>query len=67
VRFQQGNPGDIKPVGEGVSEARIHYGPGYRLYFIQRGEIVIILMCGGTKATQARDIERAKNMLKEIE
>lgn len=59
-RFSLGNLGDVKSVGEGVSEARIDYGPGYRLYFIQRGAVTILLLCGGTKKTQQADIERTK-------
>ncbi len=54
--------GDVKPVGEGVSEARIHYGPGYRLYFCQQGDVVIVLLCGGDKSTQNKDIEKAKEL-----
>lgn len=65
-RLSLGNPGDVKPVGEGVSELRIDYGPGYRLYFVQRGAQLIILLCGGDKATQARDIETAKSMAKQL-
>ena len=65
-RIELGNLGDVKPVGEGVSEARIMYGPGYRLYFIQQGKEVIILLCGGDKSTQAKDIEAAKQMAKEL-
>lgn len=57
-----GNLGDVKPVGEGVSEARIHYGPGYRLYFCQQGDVVIVLLCGGDKSTQNKDIEKAKEL-----
>jgi putative addiction module killer protein len=66
TRIAGGNFGDVAPVGEGVSEARIHYGPGYRLYFVRRGEEVIILLCGGDKSTQARDIARAKTMAQEV-
>ena len=59
-RFSLGNLGDVKPVGQGVSEARLDYGPGYRLYFVQRGAVVILLLCGGTKKGQQADIEKAK-------
>ena len=58
-RLSLGNPGDAKPVGEGVSELRIDYGPGYRVYFVRRGDTVIVLLAGGDKRTQARDIEAA--------
>lgn len=64
-RLAGGNFGDVKPAGEGVSELRIDYGPGYRVYFIQRGEIVAILLCGGDKRTQNKDIKRAKSMAKD--
>jgi putative addiction module killer protein len=60
VRLQSGLLGDVKPVGEGVSELRIDYGPGYRVYFVGRGTEVIVLLCGGDKRTQERDISRAK-------
>ena len=57
--------GDVRPVGEGVSEMRIQYGPGYRIYFITRGAELIILLCGGDKDSQQRDIARAKRMAME--
>jgi putative addiction module killer protein len=59
LRLARGNPGDVKTVGSGVSEMRIDYGPGYRVYFARRGEFVILLLCGGDKRTQQADIERA--------
>ena len=59
-RLGLGNPGDVKPVGEGVSEMRISYGPGYRVYFTNRGGLIIVLLCGGDKATQSEDIANAK-------
>lgn len=58
--------GDIEPVGAGVSELRVHYGPGYRVYLTQRGPVVVVLLCGGDKSGQARDIKRAKKMAREI-
>jgi len=58
-RLALGNPGDVKPVGSGISEMRIDYGPGYRVYFMQRGSAVIVILCGGDKRTQAADIARA--------
>jgi len=63
-RMSLGNPGDVKPVGGGVSEMRIDYGPGYRLYFIRKGETVVILLCGGDKSTQQYDIVRARHLAK---
>lgn len=63
-RMETGALGDVKPVGDGVSEARIHYGAGYRLYFCQRGNVVIVLLCGGDKSSQSKDIEIAKELKK---
>lgn len=65
-RLSLGNPGDVKPVGQGVSEMRIDYGPGYRVYFVQRGEMLVILLCGGDKRDQSRDIARALELAKEV-
>ncbi|HRQ37710.1 MAG TPA: type II toxin-antitoxin system RelE/ParE family toxin [Chloroflexota bacterium] len=62
-----GNLGDVQPVGEGISEMRIHYGPGYRLYFTQRGRLLILLLVGGDKSSQSRDIKKAKVLAKSIE
>ncbi len=64
-RLAFGNYGDVKPVGEGVSELRLDFGPGYRVYFIQRGQVLIVLLCGGDKSTQDRDIASAKKLAKE--
>jgi putative addiction module killer protein len=61
-RLSLGNPGDVKPVGGGVSELRIDYGPGYRVYFVQRGPTLIILLAGGEKRTQQRDIKKAREL-----
>ena len=61
-RLASGNPGDVRPVGGGISELRIHYGPGYRVYYRQTGTTIVILLCGGDKASQARDIERAREI-----
>lgn len=65
-RLSLGNPGDVKPIGRGVSELRIDYGPGYRVYFTQRGLTVIILLAGGDKKTQDRDIKKALELAREI-
>lgn len=65
-RLELGNPGDVKPVGEGVSELRIDYGPGYRICFVRQGNTVVILLCGGDKRTQNKDIRLARKMAKEI-
>ena len=67
LRLSRGNPGDVRPVGSGVSELRIDYGPGYRVYFVSRGIVVIVLLCGGDKRTQDRDIKRAIEMAGELE
>jgi putative addiction module killer protein len=64
-RLAFGNAGDVRPVGQGVSELRIDYGPGYRVYFLQCGKTIIVLLCGGDKRTQDRDIETAKRLAKE--
>ena len=66
-RLADGNPGDVKPVGEGVSEMRIDYGPGYRVYFMQRGEEVIVLLAGGDKRTQEADIQQALRLARNVE
>lgn len=65
-RLQAGNPGDVEPVGEGVSELRINYGPGYRVYFKRRGRELIILLAGGDKRTQARDIKAALRLARNL-
>lgn len=66
-RIQLGHFGDVSPVGEGVSEMRIFYGPGYRVYFVQRKSEVVILLNGGDKSTQSQDIVRAKEIARELE
>lgn len=66
-RLAFGNPGDVRPVGGGVSELRIHHGPGYRVYYVQRGTVLIVLLCGGDKATQDKDIETAKRLAKDAQ
>jgi putative addiction module killer protein len=65
-RLAAGNPGDVKPVGEGVSELRISYGPGYRVYFVRDGSIVYVLLCGGDKSTQDKDIRLAKKLAQQL-
>lgn len=64
-RLAYGHAGDVQPVGDGISELRIHHGPGYRVYFQRKGNTVIILLCGGDKSTQAKDIQAAKRLAKE--
>ena len=64
-RLAYGHAGDAEPVGDGISELRIHHGPGYRVYFQKRGNTIIVLLCGGDKKTQARDIKTAKRLAKE--
>ena len=64
-RVSLGNLGDIAPVGDGVSEMRIFYGPGYRIYFVQEVQMLIVLLCGGDKSTQKKDIKRAKELANE--
>jgi putative addiction module killer protein len=59
-RLEDGNEGDSAPVGEGISELRIHYGPGYRVYYKRAGTTLILLLCGGDKSTQTKDISKAK-------
>ncbi len=66
-RAAQGNLGDVRSVGDGVSEIRIRYGPGYRLYFVRRGSDIVVLLCGGDKGTQGRDMARAKRIAKELD
>ena len=63
-RLSLGNPGDVRPVGEGVSEIRIDYGPGYRVYFLQRGQLLVVLLAGGDKDSQERDIRRTQELAK---
>ncbi|WP_320203543.1 type II toxin-antitoxin system RelE/ParE family toxin [Agrobacterium rosae] len=65
-RLAAGNPGDVKPVGEGVSELHVNYGPGYRVYFVRDGSIVYVLLCGGDKSTQDKDIRLAKKLAQQL-
>jgi putative addiction module killer protein len=66
-RVVDGNFGDVAPVGNGISELRIHYGPGYRVYFVRRGQTVVILLSGGNKSSQARDIIRAQVLAQQLD
>ena len=65
-RLSLGNFGDVKPVGQGISELRINYGPGYRVYFIQQGQTLVILLAGGDKRTQDQDIKTAQNLARNL-
>lgn len=65
-RLRLGNPGDVRPVGHAVSELRIPYGPGYRVYYLQRNEAVLILLAGGDKSSQRRDIAKALELAEEV-
>jgi len=65
-QIRGGNFGDHKSVGDGVSELRIHYGPGYRLYYTVRGKIIVLFLCAGDKSTQSKDIQKAKKLNKEV-
>jgi len=66
-RVSLGNPGDVKPVGKGVSEMRVDYGPGYRIYFVKKGNAIVILLTGGDKRSQKKDIEAAITLAEELE
>ena len=65
-RLSLGNPGDARPIGNGISELRIDHGPGYRIYYFQRGDEYVLLLNGGDKSSQARDIVRAKDLAKDL-
>lgn len=65
-RLSLGNPGDVKPVGEGVSELRVDHGPGYRVYFTQKADVYIVLLAGGDKSSQEKDIRKAKTLASEL-
>jgi putative addiction module killer protein len=66
-RLEQGNPGDAKSVGSGLLEMRVDYGPDYRVYYVRRGAVIVVLLCGGDKRTQQRDIKRAEALVAELE
>lgn len=65
-RLSLGNPGDVRPVGEGVSELRVDYGPGYRVYFVQKGKECVVLLAGGDKSSQDQDIREAKALARDL-
>lgn len=65
-RLSLGNPGDVRPVGRGVSEMRIDYGPGYRVYFVQKESVLIVLLAGGDKSTQSKDIDTALDLAQRV-
>ena len=65
-RLSLGNPGDVKSVGEGVSELRLNYGPGYRIYFIKKADVYVVLLAGGDKSSQSADINKAKALAREL-
>jgi putative addiction module killer protein len=65
-RMEDGNPGDVRSVGQGLMEMRVDHGPGYRIYYTHRGTAIVILLCGGDKSTQARDIRRAKELAERL-
>lgn len=67
IQIEGGSFGDVKPCGGGVSESRIHYGPGYRIYFVRRGVVLVVMLGGGTKKTQSKDIKNAQKMASELE
>ncbi len=66
ARLARGNPGDVRPVGEGVSELRINCGPGYRVYYVQRGQSLVVLLCGGDKSSQSSDIAKALELARNL-
>ena len=66
-RLEQGHFGDVEPVGNGVNELRVFYGPGYRIYFARRSSVVVILLTGGDKSSQSKDIEKAKELARQLE